>query len=624
MRLIHRDPTPLEPSLKINHSRQATLAIWLQEELENALSDHLTLERSWKNSRREYYATPEHATRNVPYLNASNQVAPLAQIATDAIFATVFATILNTSPIITCKATNDKWGARAKAIQERIDHELNSEGESTSGGLHWNFLPSLYHSGKDCVKLGTGIWEVTWTEHVTKGKFTRTERSGSRCTPIPIENVIVPGGASYDLHNLPWIAIRHEWSAIQLQEEITRHNWTPHTYSPAGNISSQAQNRERFSRQPGVASRKDTYEIFKIFVNYDIDNDGETEELLVWFNLTDHQILHLDWFPYDHRNIITAHFDIEEFFFFGRGVPAILTKITKMATDALNHWNDNEYLANCRMYKGPIGAVEGDTVLAFPGRYFASSNPDLISELRMSEVYPGMAELLQVAIGFAERATGINDLTTARPAQIPGRTPATTTLQMLGQVAQRHTPFFTSFRSAAGSLVKECLYREQEQLLRGNNRLVSHLTTILGQENASLYIDALTDPEFDNAITTELTVTSAEINRQAEQQQAIALSQLYRQYVQDITNAVAIVANPQVPQPLRDVLSKAIIASNEFMERILRTFNDVSNPKTFIIDPLQEMNQLSQQATENPLSAILQTLGPFGAASSNGTSPSPT
>lgn len=621
MRFITRDPTSLDAPPRLNKARLQELASWLHTEVENAISDRQSLERSWTEARRHYYVQPQHETRDIPYLNASNRVAPLAPIASDAIFATVFAVTTEASPIVTVKASNDAWGDRAKAVQERIDHELNAEAEATSGGLHWNFLPSLYHAGKDCVKLGTGIWQVSWTEHLIKGRFARTERAGARIEPIPIENILAPGGASYDLHNLPWVGIRYELSQAQLDEQAKRQGWDTVGVHAQGNVSAQAQERERFSRQYGNATRTDVFDVYKIMCCFDLDGDGETEDLLCWYNHTGSTLLDVDWFPYDHRNLVMAHFDIEEYLFYGRGVPNILASVTSIASDALNHWIDNEFLANCRMYKGPVGAIEGNTVLAYPGMYLGSSDPDRIAELRMSEVYPGMGALLQLAIGFGERMTGINDLSTARPEQIPGRTPATTTMQMLSQVSQRHTPFFASFRSAAACLVRECLYREQERLLRGDTRLPRYLEQILGPENAALYTDALTNDDFDNAVQIELTVTSAQMNKQVEQQNALLVANIYRQYVQEVIQATMLASQPQVSPPLRAVLEKAILASNEFMERVLRTFSDVSDPKKYLIDPTGEMAQMAQQQAQNPLAQMAQLFGGMPGQGQNGVSP---
>lgn len=612
MRFVNRDPVNIENpagrTLELNSTRMQKLVDWLQIEIENALSDHTSLERSWNRARRHYYGVPEHETRDIPYLNASNRVAPLAQIASDAIFATVFSITTEASPIITVRATNDKYAEHAKAIQVRIDAEINAEGEATTGGLHWNFLPALYHGGKDCVKLGTAFWHIGWFEQVVKGRYARTESAGARIEPVPIENVLVPGAASYDLQNLPWLAIRYEIRNNEMEERAKREKWNITGVHASGGVSVQRQERERFSRQTGNATRDDVNDIYRIYVNFDIDGDNEGEDLLVHYNHTGSTLLKVEWAPYDHRPGVVAHFDIEEFLFFGRGVPTILSNMTEIASDALNHWIDNGFLANCRMFKGPPTATQEDTIAMWPGRYIASNDADKMTEFKMSDVHETLPELLQLAIGFGERATGINDLSTARPAQIPGRTPATTTLQMLSQVSQRHTPFFASFRAAAACLVRECLYREQERLLRGDARLLQYLEKALGPETAALYVEALRDSTFDNGCTIELTITSAQMNQEVERQNAMLLFNIYRQYVTELVQSIILISQPQVNPVLRDVVQKAIIAGNEFMERLLRTFSSVTNPKNFIIDPTQEISQLAQQP-QNILGQLAAQLG---------------
>lgn len=624
MRFVERVPVSLDSPdgrpLRISAAKKQALASWLQQEIENALSDRLQLERVWTQARKDYYGVPSSEIRDIPYLKASNRVAPLAQIAADAIFATVFSITTEASPIITVKSTNADFAPHAKAIQERIDHEINAEGEATSGGRHWNFIPSLYHGGKDCVKQGTGLWHVEWTEQVIKGQFTRIESAGARIEPVPVENILVPGGSSYDLQALPWIAVMYPagFTQAMLHEKAVRLGWDIDGCRASGNIQEQSQTRERFSRQSGNASRSDIYDIYRVYCCYDIDGDGETEDLLVIFNLTGTHICKIDWQPYDHRPAVVAHFDIEEYLFYGRGVPTILRTQTDIATEALNNWIDNSFLANCRMYKGPAGAMQEDTLLAWPGRYIATTNPEQLSEMKMSDVYPSLPALFQTAMHLAERASGIDDLGPKTNQPIGNRTPGITAMSVLQQVHQRHTPFFASFRSAAACMVRECLYREQEQLLRGNSRLPRHLNAVLGTENAQLYIEALTSPDFDNAISIELTVTSAQMNKEAERSNQIMLGQIYRQYVTDLIQGAMLASSPQTPPPVKAILEKALVVYNEFMERVLRTFSDVDNPKAFIIDAAAEAAQMVAQP-QDPQTMLMQGLeGMLGGQNGNG------
>lgn len=634
MRIIERIPMSLDNpnGRSLGKARIAEFTTWLQLQIENALSDQRLKDQERTKAWNHYYGRPSSDRRDIPYINASNRVAPLAQIACDSIFANIISIITETSPIVTCKPANDKWAAHAKVVQTRIDHEIHAEGEATTGGSSWNFLPALYHGAKETVKLGTGVWHIEWVEQLTKGRYTRVQSSHARIEPIPGEHVLVPGGAGYDFQNIPWIALYFPYNKADFMDKAKKSKWNTDGVTTTGGRTEQESQRQRFARQPSTATDEDIYDIYKVYCQYDIDGDGELEDLLAVYNHTGATTLWVDWQPYDRRPLTAGHFDIEEFMFHGRGVPEILSTLTEIASDSLNHWIDNAFLANCRMFKGPHSALTEQTVSVWPGRFIGMADPANFAEVRLSDVYPSLPQLFAVTVGLAERSTGINDLSTPRPSQVLGsRTPGITAMQLMQQVNQRHTPFFASLRAAIACAVKECLYREQEQLQRGNDRLRKYLTNLLGEQDAALYIEVLMDDQFDNAIALEMTVTSAQVNKEVERQNSMLLTNIYRQYITELVQAVAMAINPQTPPALRDVITKAIAAGNEFMERTLRTFSDVQRPQTFIIDPLPELQaaqqQPAQQQPQNPIAAILQQLaggqnGQNGVGAASGSEPS--
>ena len=210
-------------------------------------------------------------------------------------------------------------------------------------------------------------------------------------------------------------------------------------------------------------------------------------------------------------------------------------------------------------------------------------------------------------VQLAERRVGVNEVSNPRPAMAMGnRTPATTTLTMMQQVNKRFAPAFDAVREGHAAAVRHGLYRYQEKVLARDNRTIQHLINVLGVDDALKVISVLQDEDFDEHINVELTASSTSINKEADRQNSMLLVTILSQYYQRTLELVMIAANPQTPPAIVDVAKKIANSAGEIIDRTIRTFDQVRDPATFIID-LED--NIDQAAADAPKQAITQLLG---------------
>src|SRR3990167_8067952 len=599
MRLISQ--LPKREKLVASEERLNALKQYLTEEVEDAFSSRSTLDQEHRDLLRQYEGVPKNPVRNFPIENAPNIEITLGAIACDSIYAQMIDLIYTTSPLITVNATNKDFIEHAKAMQRFTNIVATQEAK---------IRPASENTALDDVQLGTGAYYIPWVEHVKKTKSSKVTRRGPYVFSVPIEDVIVPGGSYDDPQTLSWIGIR-TWptkSGIAKRAERNKSKWDIAGIKPAGNKDWVRSRRETLGRTTTNSRRmSDIYEIIDIFINFDIDGDGIDEDLLVVFDRTSRSILYYGYNPFDTRPIEVCRYQLRAHLFYGLGVMEMIKPYQEEATEIHNSRTLNMLLANCRFYRALDGAVS-ETTKIWPGKIqFVQGSVENLQAEAMSDVYPSSPQAQAITTALAERRVGTGEL--SKPSSVmPSHTSGIATLSVLQQVNRRFTPAFDAFKIATGGAVIQCLYRYQERLLMGDRKTEIHITELMGSEEGRFVIDTLKDEKFDENYKVELTVSSASVNRDADRQNAIILVNLLATYYQRTLELVAIAANPQTPEPVRDVARKIANSAGEIIERTIRTFDQIRDPEAFIVDVNTELDKIEGVGQEG-LAGLTDLLG---------------
>jgi hypothetical protein len=184
-------------------------------------------------------------------------------------------------------------------------------------------------------------------------------------------------------------------------------------------------------------------------------------------------------------------------------------------------------------------------------------------------------------------------------------------MSFLQQVNRRFTPAFDSIRNCIADAIRQALYRYREQLLRGGRAADNAMATIyntLGYEDGNLVIDLLKRDTFDESYEVELTAASASVNREADKQNAIMLTNILGQYYQRTLELIMLASNPQTPPEVASLARKIAASAGELIDRTIRTFEQVRDPSTFIIDVENELNSLETSNEEQQALGMLMSL----------------
>jgi hypothetical protein len=621
-RKILRHDTPEKADLRISDDRRDELSRWLSTEIFNAVAAKKTIEATWQELLRQYNGDPIRKRRDVPIANAPTTEITIGAIAADSIFAQAMdLKWVQTSPLVSVRPTSGRGGPdaarKAKALEQFANHiavfEANAEDADECASL-------------DAIQLGTGVFYIPWVERRKKTRVATVLSRGPIILPIPVEDFLTPAGAVGDIEDLQWVAIRFVLTEAELVERAQVNGWIGIDQArPQGADNWMKKKRAYYAHQQSSDTLQSLYDVYDIYCYYDIDGDGVREDLYVVFNATAGTILRIAYNPFDSRPIVLMRYQRRPHLIYGLGVLEMMRPYENEVTDIHNERILNMIIANCRHWVGREGVIPEDLVF-FPNSVTTVPNPrDDLIPLPMGDVYPSSVQAETLTTMLAERRVGVNEMSMPRPSSIMGsRTPGITALSLLQQVNRRFTPAFDALRKGLGEAVRQCILRYRERLLAKDRDVEDQIFDIMGVEDAIHLKELLLDDHFDEAYSMELTASSVSINREADRQNAVMLTNLLGQYYEKAIQLLLLASNPNIPQGVRSVAVKIAEKANEVMDRTIRTFEMVRDPATFIIDFDEEIQEIASQSLQPPVGGLtgpgLST--PFGPGA--GGNPPPT
>jgi hypothetical protein len=468
------------------------------------------------------------------------------------------------------------------------------------------------------VQLGTGVYYVPWMETVRVTDVARVEDVGPKILPLPSDDFLVPGGAYADVEDMPWVSMRLWLTESDLLERKKLRKWKVDGWTPAGHISYLRQRREDLAQTHANNKIGKIYEAHEVYVRFDYDGDGYAEDLLAIFDRGSKSLGAVQYQPYDTRPFPAMRYQLQPFLFYGIGVLEMMRPFQEEVTEIHNHRLLNSYLANCREFKARPGTVRGGVMTRYPGKIHEVNDPlaDLI-EMKMSDVYPSASYSEEQTTQLAQRRVGANPTQGSAPLS-SSRTPGVTAATFLQMQNRRFVPAFDSMRLATGAAVVQCVMRYRERLLAGDLRARNQIARAMGEEDAQRIERVLTQEGFEEAVTVELTASSAMINRETDKQNALALMNVAGQYYQQMVQYLVGATNPQTPPPVRDAILQIISKGNELMDRTFRTFDQMRDPEAFLIDVGNAPNAVDAHIS-NPgvqMQGLIQSL--LGGGEQNG------
>jgi len=616
-RFIEKHKT--QKPLNVNQDRLSSFVSWVEQEIEDSFSSRKQQDAIHRECLKMYYGVPKMESRNIPIPNAPNIEVTIGAIAADTIYAQAVDLIFNTSPLITTrpkpKYKNDTETVKdAKAMQIFINHIASSN--------ETNLRDSVESSVLDDIQLGTG---VIYTPYVQKTKKTKTAKilsAGPRFYSVPTEDVIVPGGSKENIQELSLFGMRFYYTLQELVDSAKVNNWNIEGIQPLHAKDKVRTAREMLGRQHESLNRRGTLiDVIKGYAYFDIDGDGYDEDLFFVWNHSGRSLMYINYSPEDTRPVEKMVYQKQSHLFYGLGVLQMLMPYEEKLSDIHNFATLNILLANSRLFIGSEALDE--TMQIWPGKYIQV--PDASKDFRalqMADVYNSIWQDQMITMQLANQRIGISETGTGN--NIPSRTPGITMMTAMQQVNRRFTPAFDSMRLCVAASLRQACYRYQERLLSGDQRAIETIIDVLGYEDGTRVITVLKNSKFDEHLDIELTASSASVNREADRQNSIMLTNILSQYYQRTIELIMLSVNPQTPPEIAGIAKKIATSAGEIIDRTIRTFDQVRDPSTFVIDIEEELNNIeANSGDQQALASLMQMLGGGGEQHQSPEFPSP-
>ena len=612
MRFHEQTPDGREAKLRLNPERAGRLQDFLVNELEDAFSARAGAEeKDWEEALRQYHARPKQAVRSIPIENAPNVEVPLVAMACDALYAMVLDLIFSIRPTLTARAAatdNPQATEVAKCAQD-----FGNWGERNE----WKLRQAFETAALDCIQLGTGVLYIPYLDYVKQTDVAKIVDRGPRILAVPLEDFVMPGGAYNDAQEMPWIDHRMFLTESEMRQRAKRLKWKIDECEPITTVGWVRSRREHFGRAPtNLKLNSRLYEVHRVFCYFDIDDDGIDEDLEVIFDRTSKQIIRCTYNGYDCRPYEISRYQLLAHLPYGLGAAKMLKPFQESFTEMHNARVLNVLMANYRMWLNRIGSGIDEQILeAYPNRVINVNDMEAFKELPMSTVHTPAAALVESSImQMAERRVGTGELSNPRPSNLlSSRTPGITAMTAMQTVNRRFTAAFDQMRHMGAGAVKQCFLRYRERILSDDEGqrgpAAQNIMKILGKERGRELVAALAADDFHDNVLIEFTASSAQVNQQAERQDALQLVNILSQYYSNVLQMMTIASAPETPDPVKEVARKIATAGGEAIERTIRAFDSVRDPQAFIIDVNAELDQTLAGTNGDILAQLGQLIG---------------
>lgn len=549
------------------------IGLYIQDELTDARSERSEFMRKIARWKEVYRAPPAMEPKHFPIWNASNITIPIVKEGVNTLAAQIAQSVLVARPRWVLKDMAEEWRPFTDPVEDFLDLASDRDMELSKRAVPWII---------ECVKLGTSVMDVGWAfdrkgiyKYSSDGKKVFKSDMVMRDGPLPVHFPIQDFWIRFDQtdeNEARW-ASRRLWLT---EAELRKKRAAGELYglqkiSGQTRITRDLPTRVDQEIENTRPVNSDLWEVFKIFLSWDIDGDGQDEELLLHYSLDAREFLSARYFPFWHgrRPIITARYFPVEHRFYAMGVCEMLEELQQTFSDDWNKRADNQTLANASMIikrKMTKGLMPGDPLYAAKVIETADIWND-IREFRISEPYPSTVTEMQMARKIGDDLIGLSDA--QRGSALPvTRTTAAAQLSLLQEQATRISLTTGSIRGSLNELgrLASALYYQF-----GTNGKALAWMGERGRAVEALFRLPRRVDEIGTALVTE-TPTSA-VNRQVKRENAIALFNLMTQMYQQLIPLVGQVA----PEAAAPVIGALVTSAKRFMEDTLNTF-DVTDP----------------------------------------------
>ena len=557
------------------------MAAWLTEELD-AQADRIDKLSEWN---RLYVG--HRPAKNYPFEKAANFAPPIIQSLVDNVVVRNMDAVWSQKKVFIVKAQKEPFKSVAPALEE---------------GLDWwqrdivHLKEKLYPVILQSVKTGTGVVKVDWVRKKRTGyrysdeseamvrpegaiklpngqrgrKDKITVYDGPDVVPISREDWVISSDAR-TIQDAFLCGFRTYLRRPEIDSRVRTGFYEKNVGEKLGagdspDTTKQDRAEDAFKRM--VADEKSKFEIWEIWLRYDVDEDGEEDDVVITYHRNSRTILRAIYNPFfiGFRPFVAFTYNPAEGQFDGRGLVEVLEK-SQLEVDAIH----NQRRDRATLLNSPIFVVQEGTQLDnfkfAPGMvYMTNGIPgEVVNKLDFGDVYPSSFAEEDRVISYMQQVAGVGPANLGQ--SVSERPVAKETLAVIQETNKKRKNEIDWYRDAIsqiGRLATEMLAQYQptySYYKRGEVGLES--------KTIEFPLEYLWD-----GLKVELVASSEMLNTEARREIALATYQLMSDYLTKLAGMAQVMVNPGVPPEFKMFMMDAAKTSDKIMGQIIRDFGE--------------------------------------------------
>jgi len=599
--------------------------------LEEVLSKHLkeVLDQEVKNQSERlekisYWNSMyrgEREERDFPYPNCANVAVPITRSNTDAIHVRLVDALLSQQKLWVFRAKKEEFMGLDSEIEDAMDH-YQKHVLDLKRKLNSPLLQS--------TKIGFGAVKIVY-ENKTRTRYRyATEKEikdkNTPTYPVPKSNSrvikqvesIFKGPNVYPISREDWIAssdatcigdaylvgFRKYYRKNELEtkarkgfyyEEAVEAMVQPDRYDETKESRAEAQKKEIKQIKERLP-----YQVWELWMKYDVDEDGEPDDIVVTFHRETGKILRCIYNPLfaGFRPFITFVFYPSEYSLEGEGTCEILEGLQE-EVDTLH----NQRLDRLTQLNAPMIFVRAgmglDNFELIPGKVTVIDGPltGAIEEFAFHDVYYTTEREEDRLVAMADRAVGITPSVMGQ--STAERPVAKETFALIQEANKKFKYGIDNLRAS----LTEMAYMLLEFFAQYQPEYKYRVPSITGKGEQFINERTVDFPleMIRDGFQVDLAASSEMFNQEARREIAITKYQLLSDYYSKMATVAEAVAAVGVPPQFKIWLVEAAKRTEQVMEEILKEFNDPSADNTVLsIDDVMDIQQVLQPPPPPP------------------------
>lgn len=556
--------------------------------------------------RRQREAIPAEKFKNFPWENASNVEPPLAMINTNGIYSKYRMSMTMRNPLWKIKTFQSNLNRidQAKALEGFIDALAESK-------YHMNMRRTLRTLLYDTVSLGNQAVKVPWMVDkrkygVGEGARVITRVNSPRVIPMRFEDYMTRSFWA-NSQDAPWVGHRiYLFEHELLQRENAGIYYNIDQVLRRGDDEpdeNYIRELERTGVYPNVASTE-MYKIFETFLFYDVDGDGEMEDIKVWFDPVTQTILRAEFNDLGIRDWTNLRYFERPHQLYAIGIGWIMEQLQDEAYTLHNMRINGTLLSMLQMYvtKRGGGIPPGERFRPLKNIQVDDPSKDFLP-IKFPDIGYGTLQAEMMTKQYADRATTLSDYAIGFENQAIGtRSTFAGTQFLAGQNQAIMEGNMEGFEDDFAQIGQILLY----QCVRNKDEAMAIAEKIMDEKDLPLLEQALSIPLEELPESFSFYTNTTEINESEEsrRQNMLSLTALYMQYGQQMIQLLQ-ARNRFSQEGLLDpetdyVIKKLYVGATEMMSDVVEQLGN-DDPERFVpyVDNFKMINEAMDKLREN-------------------------